>query len=1021
MGRLHRHQPRIGRVRTGGRSDQHQAAAASNRDQVGIKQQQQATGIRSIRNKRESSWFNKYDVEAIIRKRKVPVEAHSDDVEDLVALFIIFLTAIGLIQEVHSQPHSSLEKTALPLPSLAESSLLVQEVLIAISLVNPTSMNSLCRSREATTIPLLELDARVGLIPPSPEEYPILGLNLLRLLVQNRISEFHRELELLPAAALENPCIRHAVELEQSFMEGAYNRVLSARQTVQPETYAYFMDLLAKTVRDEIAGCSEKAYDSLSVADAKKILMFSSDQELLTYIDENEDATVHLPDRAKSGLGINSSQPRASPTSSLHAPKARTPLPTAAHDRHQQPPATRLRQSRTTKGSAMAVPPSTHSERMHRVELGQPSRGNDRNEPPPWFLPFAHQMTALTESTCQMRERLENLRGRVSSLEIPPHASMPHRIRYEHSVRTHYDVSHHYVKRSTFRRNPLYEDYDFTYTHPYSTPSRRSLRYFDDYTRSPYTTPRDRVDPSTRSHYVRDDQYDDYSRFYPRTRVDHIGSSTPYYEGRVQYDARYRYYTSPLYEESESVHVRPPSPVRRTHDYPRARHDYVGDTHYDYPRTTYRGHYRHEYVIPSDPPSVPKVNMMLDVKGQKEHSTAHTRETSPILSEIHIQDVWSQTPCEFTPLSEPTRDSRSISSLLSIDSMHSSPSGAPSHITTPDVTSSPITTPDVALSDITLESRELSSDLEVVTPTLSGSMTPSDGSFMKDHHSTDGSFDDPPLEPPDEPPRPYVDVIYLDSTLANFKTWIPAPLSHLMLIVLRHSRLVTHTLGELWDVPLTVDHRLRDEFSYVPPGEPPDASLFLSTFITVVTLRALLSESTPSVVGAYVCTRHICDEFYYTPPGEPPDDPHMGSPHIWDVSTFSDTVEFEGALTDLLMLYLVTCTCIDSSHTMLTHLITDVSDLHMSVHRPRDEFSYDPPSEPPDHVPLSGVALESPLPSPPFVSSGLVEYETPGDYSIPVPSTHWTVTTTDVDFQIFRDTWFVGIDVDLLGPLTRDE
>lgn len=32
-------------------------------------------------------------------------------------------------------------------------------------------------------------------------------------------------------------------------MEGAYNRVLSARQTVPHETYVYFMDLLAKTVR----------------------------------------------------------------------------------------------------------------------------------------------------------------------------------------------------------------------------------------------------------------------------------------------------------------------------------------------------------------------------------------------------------------------------------------------------------------------------------------------------------------------------------------------------------------------------------------------------------------------------------------------------------------------------------------------------------------------------------------------------------------------------------------------------
>lgn len=36
--------------------------------------------------------------------------------------------------------------------------------------------------------------------------------------------------------------------------------------------------------RDEIAGCSEKAYDYLTVADAKQIMMFSSDQELADYI-----------------------------------------------------------------------------------------------------------------------------------------------------------------------------------------------------------------------------------------------------------------------------------------------------------------------------------------------------------------------------------------------------------------------------------------------------------------------------------------------------------------------------------------------------------------------------------------------------------------------------------------------------------------------------------------------------------------------------------------------------------------
>ncbi|GMH09319.1 hypothetical protein Nepgr_011160 [Nepenthes gracilis] len=125
-----------------------------------------------------------------------------------------------------------------------------------------------------------------GRLPQSAQEYPILGLNLLRLLVQNRIAEFHTELELLSPTALENACIKHAVELEQSFMEGAYNRVLSARQTVPHVTYVYFMDLLAKTVRDEIAGCSEKAYDYLSINDARQMLLFSSDQELLAYIKE---------------------------------------------------------------------------------------------------------------------------------------------------------------------------------------------------------------------------------------------------------------------------------------------------------------------------------------------------------------------------------------------------------------------------------------------------------------------------------------------------------------------------------------------------------------------------------------------------------------------------------------------------------------------------------------------------------------------------------------------------------------
>ncbi len=36
------------------------------------------------------------------------------------------------------------------------------------------------------------------LLPPAPQEWMFAGLNLLRLLVANRIAEFHTELELIP-------------------------------------------------------------------------------------------------------------------------------------------------------------------------------------------------------------------------------------------------------------------------------------------------------------------------------------------------------------------------------------------------------------------------------------------------------------------------------------------------------------------------------------------------------------------------------------------------------------------------------------------------------------------------------------------------------------------------------------------------------------------------------------------------------------------------------------------------------
>ena len=70
------------------------------------------------------------------------------------------------------------------------------------------------------------------LLPESAKMYELLGLNLLYLLSQNKTSDFHTELELLPAkVVLNNPYISCPVSLEQFIMEGKYNKVGTTART----------------------------------------------------------------------------------------------------------------------------------------------------------------------------------------------------------------------------------------------------------------------------------------------------------------------------------------------------------------------------------------------------------------------------------------------------------------------------------------------------------------------------------------------------------------------------------------------------------------------------------------------------------------------------------------------------------------------------------------------------------------------------------------------------------------------
>jgi 26S proteasome regulatory subunit N12 len=84
-------------------------------------------------------------------------------------------------------------------------------------------------------------------------EAELTGLNLLRLLAENRIAEFHTQLELIDAtnsSVAESEPVKFARGLEEWVMEGAYNRVWKAGEGKGVNAYQkFFLDVLMDTIR----------------------------------------------------------------------------------------------------------------------------------------------------------------------------------------------------------------------------------------------------------------------------------------------------------------------------------------------------------------------------------------------------------------------------------------------------------------------------------------------------------------------------------------------------------------------------------------------------------------------------------------------------------------------------------------------------------------------------------------------------------------------------------------------------
>lgn len=118
------------------------------------------------------------------------------------------------------------------------------------------------------------------------------------LLAQNQVADFHTEIERLDHEEIQNdPYIKHPIQIEQYLMEGNYNKVLMsesfletgystffklflAQSNIPSESYGYFIEILLQTIRGEIGSCLEKAYATMDIDEASRLLHLKSVKEL---------------------------------------------------------------------------------------------------------------------------------------------------------------------------------------------------------------------------------------------------------------------------------------------------------------------------------------------------------------------------------------------------------------------------------------------------------------------------------------------------------------------------------------------------------------------------------------------------------------------------------------------------------------------------------------------------------------------------------------------------------------------
>jgi hypothetical protein len=87
------------------------------------------------------------------------------------------------------------------------------------------------------------------IIPQSPNRPITLGLHLLALLAEGKLTEFHTLLETLDKELLDDVFVRLPVDMDRWLMEGSYLKIYRAKDRVPREEFQYLLEQLWSTMR----------------------------------------------------------------------------------------------------------------------------------------------------------------------------------------------------------------------------------------------------------------------------------------------------------------------------------------------------------------------------------------------------------------------------------------------------------------------------------------------------------------------------------------------------------------------------------------------------------------------------------------------------------------------------------------------------------------------------------------------------------------------------------------------------